>query len=254
MINCNLQRLDGPVRGNGKIVQELEAFFRGAGWNVIKVLWGREWDPLFARDTTGELVRIMNETPDGDFQTYKGESGSYVRDNFFGKSAATKLMVKDMTDDQIWKMKRGGHDYRKVYAAYHAATLRDGRPTVVLAKTVKGYGLGHNFEARNATHQMKKLTIEDLKQFRDHLRHPDHRRADRQEPVRGALLPPGRGLRGDPVHPRAAPQARRLHARAAQHPEAAGAAGRRGLRRGQEGLRQADGGHHHGLRPASCAT
>ena len=127
VINCNLQRLDGPVRGNGKIVQELEAFFRGAGWNVIKVLWGREWDPLFARDNSGDLVRIMNETPDGDFQTYKGESGSYVRDNFFGKSAATKLLVKDMTDDQIWSMKRGGHDYRKVYAAYHAANL-PGRP------------------------------------------------------------------------------------------------------------------------------
>ncbi|HEY5784553.1 MAG TPA: pyruvate dehydrogenase (acetyl-transferring), homodimeric type, partial [Microlunatus sp.] len=167
VINCNLQRLDGPVRGNGKIVQELEAFFRGAGWDVIKVLWGREWDPLFAGDSTGDLVRIMNETPDGDFQTYKGESGGYIRDNFFSKSTATKLMVKDMTDDQIWNMKRGGHDYAKVYAAYHAATVRNGRPTVVLAQTVKGYGLGHNFEARNATHQMKKLKIEDLKTFRD---------------------------------------------------------------------------------------
>jgi pyruvate dehydrogenase E1 component len=167
VINCNLQRLDGPVRGNGKIVQELEAFFRGAGWDVIKVLWGREWDPLFANDTTGDLVRIMNETPDGDFQTYKGESGGYIRDNFFSKSTATKLMVKDMTDDQIWNMKRGGHDYAKVYAAYHAATVRNGRPTVVLAQTVKGYGLGHNFEARNATHQMKKLKQDDLKTFRD---------------------------------------------------------------------------------------
>ncbi|HYI55583.1 MAG TPA: pyruvate dehydrogenase (acetyl-transferring), homodimeric type [Microlunatus sp.] len=167
VINCNLQRLDGPVRGNGKIVQELEAFFRGAGWDVIKVLWGREWDPLFAGDSTGDLVRIMNETPDGDFQTYKGESGGYIRDNFFGKSTATKLMVKDMTDAQIWNMKRGGHDYAKVYAAYHAATVRNGRPTVVLAQTVKGYGLGHNFEARNATHQMKKLKQEDLKTFRD---------------------------------------------------------------------------------------
>src|SRR5690242_4465942 len=131
VINCNLQRLDGPVRGNGKIVQELEAFFRGAGWDVIKVLWGREWDPLFAADTTGDLVRIMNETPDGDFQTYKGESGGYIRDNFFSKSTATKLMVKDMTDDQIWNMKRGGHDYAKVYAAYHAATVRNGKPTVI---------------------------------------------------------------------------------------------------------------------------
>ena len=172
VINCNLQRLDGPVRGNGKIVQELESFFRGAGWNVIKVLWGREWDALLARDSTGDLVRIMNETLDGDFQTYKGESGGYIRENFFGKSTATKRLVEDMTDAQIWSLKRGGHDYRKVYAAYHAATVRNGRPTAVLAKTVKGYGLGANFEARNATHQMKKLTASDLKTFRDLLQIP----------------------------------------------------------------------------------
>ncbi|WP_041790130.1 pyruvate dehydrogenase (acetyl-transferring), homodimeric type [Microlunatus phosphovorus] len=172
VINCNLQRLDGPVRGNGKIVQELEAFFRGAGWDVIKVMWGREWDPLLAADTTGDLVKIMNETPDGDYQTYKGESGGYIREHFFGRSRATKLMVKDMTDAQIWNMKRGGHDYRKVYAAYHAATVHNGRPTVVLAKTVKGYGLGHNFEARNATHQMKKLKVDDLKAFRDQMHIP----------------------------------------------------------------------------------
>ncbi|MEO3936987.1 pyruvate dehydrogenase (acetyl-transferring), homodimeric type [Dermatophilaceae bacterium Soc4.6] len=169
VVNCNLQRLDGPVRGNGKIVQELEGFFRGAGWNVVKVLWGREWDPLLARDTDGELVRVMNETLDGDYQTYKGESGGYVREHFFGRSPSTKALVADLTDDQIWSLKRGGHDYRKVYAAYHAATLgnRTGRPTVVLAKTVKGYGLGANFEARNATHQMKKLTTSDFKAFRD---------------------------------------------------------------------------------------
>ncbi|WP_407941494.1 pyruvate dehydrogenase (acetyl-transferring), homodimeric type [Microlunatus kandeliicorticis] len=171
VINCNLQRLDGPVRGNGKIVQELEGFFRGAGWNVIKVLWGREWDDLFAQDSSGQLVRIMNETPDGDFQTYKGESGAYVRENFFGKTPETKALVDSYTDEQIWGLKRGGHDYRKVYAAYHAATSRQGmaagRPTVILAKTVKGYGLGAHFEARNATHQMKKLTKDDLKAFRD---------------------------------------------------------------------------------------
>ena len=140
VINCNLQRLDGPVRGNGKIVQELEGFFRGAGWNVIKVLWGREWDKLFAKDTDQELLRIMNETPDGDFQTYKGESGGYVRENFFGKSPSTKALVEDLSDDQIWQLKRGGHDYRKVYAAYRAAMAPNGKPTVVLAKTVKGYG------------------------------------------------------------------------------------------------------------------
>ena len=174
VVNCNLQRLDGPVRGNGKIVQELEGFFRGAGWNVIKVLWGREWDALLAADAGGDLVRIMNETPDGDFQTYKGESGAYVRENFFGKTAATSELVADLSDDQIWRLKRGGHDYRKVYAAYHAATAGNtsGKPTVILAKTVKGYGLGANFEARNATHQMKKLTAADLKLFRDLMQIP----------------------------------------------------------------------------------
>ncbi|MFI7495974.1 pyruvate dehydrogenase (acetyl-transferring), homodimeric type, partial [Kocuria sp. M4R2S49] len=172
VVNCNLQRLDGPVRGNGKIVQELEAFFRGAGWNVVKVLWGREWDQLLAKDEDGELVRIMNETLDGDFQTYKAESGGFIRDHFFGKSPATKELVADMSDDEIWELKRGAHDYQKVYAAYKAATEHEGQPTVVLAQGVKGYGLGSHFEARNATHQMKKLTMEDLKTFRDHLRIP----------------------------------------------------------------------------------
>ena len=172
VINCNLQRLDGPVRGNGKIVQELEGFFRGAGWNVVKVLWGREWDPLLAADTTGDLVKVMNETLDGDFQTFKGESGAYIRENFFGRTAATRTLVEDLTDDQIWSLKRGGHDYKKVYAAYAAATRANGKPTVVLAQTVKGYGLGANFEARNATHQMKKLTAPDLKAFRDLLQIP----------------------------------------------------------------------------------
>ncbi|WP_104178856.1 pyruvate dehydrogenase (acetyl-transferring), homodimeric type [Arthrobacter sp. B0490] len=172
VINCNLQRLDGPVRGNGKIMQELEAFFRGAGWNVIKVVWGREWDALLEKDKDGALVDIMNQTPDGDYQTYKAESGGFVRDHFFGKSPETKAMVEDLSDDEIWKLKRGGHDYRKVYAAYKAATEFKGKPTVILAKTVKGYGLGPHFEGRNATHQMKKLTNEDLKAFRDHLRIP----------------------------------------------------------------------------------
>ena len=172
VVNCNLQRLDGPVRGNGKIVQELEGCFRGAGWNVIKVLWGREWDALLAADATGDLVRIMNDTPDGDFQTYKGESGAYIRENFFGKTTATQRLVAGLNDAQIWGLKRGGHDYRKVYAAYHAASQGNGKPTVILAKTVKGYGLGANFEARNATHQMKKLTAADLKVFRDLLQIP----------------------------------------------------------------------------------
>jgi len=172
VVNCNLQRLDGPVRGNGKIVQELEAFFRGAGWNVIKVIWGREWDDLLARDTEGALVDLMNNTPDGDFQTFKTEDGAFVRENFFGRDPRTAALVKDMTDEQIWGLKRGGHDYRKVYAAYKAATEHKGQPTVILAKTIKGYGLGKSFEGRNATHQMKKLTLENLKAFRDEMRIP----------------------------------------------------------------------------------
>ncbi|MGP5732442.1 pyruvate dehydrogenase (acetyl-transferring), homodimeric type [Arthrobacter rhombi] len=172
VIDCNLQRLDGPVRGNGKIMQELEAFFRGAGWNVIKVVWGREWDDLLEKDSDGSLVDIMNTTPDGDYQTYKAESGGFVREHFFGKTPATKEMVADLTDDQIWNLKRGGHDYHKVYAAYQAATEFKGKPTVILTKTVKGYGLGTSFEGRNATHQMKKLTADNLKAFRDLLRIP----------------------------------------------------------------------------------
>jgi pyruvate dehydrogenase E1 component len=169
VINCNLQRLDGPVRGNGKVIQELEAFFRGAGWNVIKVIWGREWDRLLAMDTDGALVNLMNVTPDGDYQTYKAESGAYVREHFFGRDPRTSRMVENMTDDEIWNLKRGGHDYRKLYAAYKAATDHTGQPTVILAKTIKGWTLGSSFEGRNATHQMKKLTLADLKAFRDRL-------------------------------------------------------------------------------------
>ncbi|WP_028245502.1 pyruvate dehydrogenase (acetyl-transferring), homodimeric type [Pseudoclavibacter soli] len=172
VINCNLQRLDGPVRGNTKIIQELESFFRGAGWNVIKVVWSREWDELLARDTDGALVQLMNNTPDGDFQTYKTEDGAFVRENFFGRDPRTLELVKDYTDDQVWALQRGGHDYRKVYAAYKSAMDHKGSPTVILAHTIKGYGLGPSFEGRNATHQMKKLTVDDLKKFRDHMRIP----------------------------------------------------------------------------------
>ena len=172
VVNCNLQRLDGPVRGNGKIIQELEGFFRGAGWNVIKVIWGREWDGLLDADADGALVDIMNTTVDGDYQTYKAESGGFIRENFFGRDERTRALVDGLTDDQIWGLKRGGHDYRKVYAAYEQSMQRNDKPTVILVKTVKGYGLGQRFEARNATHQMKKLTLQDLKDFRDHLRVP----------------------------------------------------------------------------------
>ncbi len=172
VINCNLQRLDGPVRGNGKVIQELESFFRGAGWNVIKVIWGREWDPLLAIDVDGALVGLMNRTTDGDYQTYKAESGAYVREHFFGRDDRTAAMVKDMSDEDVWNLKRGGHDYRKLYAAYAAAAQHTGQPTVILAKTIKGWTLGSHFEARNATHQMKKLTLEDLKGLRDRLSLP----------------------------------------------------------------------------------
>ena len=172
VINCNLQRLDGPVRGNGKIIQELEAYFKGAGWNVVKVIWGREWDSLLHADRDGALVNLMNTTPDGDFQTYKANDGAYVREHFFGRDPRAKDMVKDLSDADIWNLKRGGHDYRKVYAAYKAAMEHHGQPTVILAHTIKGYGLGSSFEGRNATHQMKKLTLDDLKLFRDAQRIP----------------------------------------------------------------------------------
>lgn len=169
VVNCNLQRLDGPVRGNGKIIQELEALFTGAGWNVIKVVWGREWDPLFAMDKEGALVELMNKTPDGDFQTYKAESGAFVRENFFNRDPRTAAMVANWSDDDIWNLKRGGHDYQKLYAAYQSAMNHKGQPTVILAKTIKGWTLGSHFEGRNATHQMKKLKLDDLKALRDRL-------------------------------------------------------------------------------------
>jgi pyruvate dehydrogenase E1 component len=172
VVNCNLQRLDGPVRGNGKIVQELEAQFKGAGWNVIKVVWGREWDALLNADKDRALVNLMNVTPDGDYQTYRAESGAFIREHFFGRDPRTKALVENMTDEDIWNMKRGGHDYRKLYAAYSAARAHTGQPTIILAHTVKGYGLGSGFAGRNATHQMKKLKGDDLKTLRDSLRIP----------------------------------------------------------------------------------
>ena len=177
VVNCNLQRLDGPVRGNGKIIQELESIFGGAGWNVIKVVWGREWDPLLAQDREGALVNLMNKTLDGDYQTFKAESGAYVRENFFGRDPRTAAMVADWSDEKIWGLKRGGHDYKKLFAAYTAATQDNGRPTVILAKTIKGWTLGSSFEGRNSTHQMKKMSLEDIKRFRDtlHLDIPDEK-------------------------------------------------------------------------------
>ena len=192
VVNCNLQRLDGPVRGNGKIVQELEAFFRGAGWNVIKVLWGRGWDPLLAQDRDGALVNIMNKTRDGDYQTIRANDGAFVREHFFGQDPRTRKMVESWSDDDLWwKLKRGGHDYRKVYAAYKAATEHTGQPTVILAHTIKGYSLGTHFAGRNATHQMKKMTLEDLKMFRDSLHIPISDEELEKDPYRPPYYHPG---------------------------------------------------------------
>ncbi len=167
VVNCNLQRLDGPVRGNGKIVQELEALFRGAGWNVIKVLWGSSWDALFARDKSGLLMKRMMEAVDGEYQAYKAKGGAYVREHFFGKYPELLHLVADMTDDDIWRLERGGHDPRKVYAAYAAAMKYTGQPTVILAKTVKGYGMGEAGEGQNTTHSQKKMGVEHMRLFRD---------------------------------------------------------------------------------------
>ena len=172
VINCNLQRLDGPVRGNGKIIQELEGVFRGAGWNVIKVVWGGKWDRLLAKDKTGLLLKRMEEVVDGEYQTYKSKDGAFVRKHFFGKYPELLELVADMSDDEIWRLNRGGHDPHKVFAAYAAASKHKGQPTVILAKTVKGYGMGEAGEAQNPTHQQKKMGEDALRKFRDRFNIP----------------------------------------------------------------------------------
>ncbi len=169
VINCNLQRLDGPVRGNGKIIQELEAVFRGAGWNVIKVIWGSNWDALLAKDVDGVLIHKMNQTVDGEYQRFKAEDGAFVRENFFGPDPRLRKLVEGMSDDDVWRLRRGGLDYKKVYAAYDAATNTKGVPTVILAKTIKGWLLGPGIQGGNTTHQVKKLTVDQLKALRDNL-------------------------------------------------------------------------------------
>ncbi|EKE85311.1 pyruvate dehydrogenase (acetyl-transferring), homodimeric type [Idiomarina xiamenensis] len=172
VINCNLQRLDGPVRGNGKIIQELEGTFRGAGWEVIKVVWGRYWDPLLYRDNDGKLMQLMEETVDGDYQNFKAKGGAFTRENFFGKYPETKEMVANLSDEDIWRLNRGGHDPVKVYAAYHKAANTKGRPQVILAKTVKGYGMGAAGEGKNIAHQVKKMDMDAIKHFRDRFNIP----------------------------------------------------------------------------------
>jgi pyruvate dehydrogenase E1 component len=172
VINCNLQRLDGPVRGNGKIIQELEGTFRGAGWEVLKVIWGRYWDPLLARDTSGKLLDLMNETVDGEYQNYKAKGGAYTRENFFGKYPELKDMVSNMSDEDIWRLNRGGHDPVKVYASYKKAVETKGRPQVILAKTVKGYGMGSAGEGKNIAHNVKKMDVEAIKEYRNRFNIP----------------------------------------------------------------------------------
>jgi len=172
VVNCNLQRLDGPVRGNGKIIQELEAAFLGAGWNVIKVIWGSRWDPLFARDTRGILQRVMEDCVDGEYQNFKAKGGAYTREHFFGKDPSLKEMVANMSDEDIWRLNRGGHDALKVFAAYQAAVHTQGPPTVILAKTVKGFGLGKVAEGQMVAHQQKKLDIDEVRELRDRFNIP----------------------------------------------------------------------------------
>ena len=196
------------MRGNGKIIQELESFFRGAGWNVIKVIWGREWDALLHADSDGALVNLMNTTADGDYQTYRANDGGYIREHFFGRDPRTKELVKNLSDQEIWNLKRGGHDYRKVYAAYargHRSTRASRRS--ILAKTIKGYTLGPHFEGRNATHQMKKLTLDDLKAFRDRQRIPVSDAELEEDPYLPPYYHPGADSAEIRVHARA-PRAR----------------------------------------------
>ena len=172
VVNCNLQRLDGPVRGNSKIIQELEGTFRGAGWNVLKLIWGGYWDPLLARDKEGILRKVMEETIDGEYQAYKANDGAYVREKFFGKHPKLLEMVSRMSDQEIWRLNRGGHDPHKVYAAFDAAVKHEGQPTVILAKTIKGYGMGHVGQAKNPSHQQKSLDVEAIREFRDRFNIP----------------------------------------------------------------------------------
>jgi pyruvate dehydrogenase E1 component len=191
LVNCNLQRLDGPVMGNGKIIQELEGLFRGAGWNVIKVVWGSGWDKLLAKDTTGKLLELMNETVDGDYQTYKAKDGAYVRQHFFGRYPETAALVADMTDEEIFALKRGGHEPSKLYAAFKAAQETKGRPTVILAKTIKGYGMGEAAEGKNIAHQVKKMDMTHVLQIRKRLNLEDYLTEEDVQSLPYLTLPEG---------------------------------------------------------------
>ena len=243
VVNCNLQRLDGPVRGNGKIIQELEAVFRGAGWNVVKVIWGDDWDPLLEQDTDGSLAQRMNEVVDGQYQKYSVSDGSYIRHDFFGTNSKLAAMVEHHSDEQLQKMRRGGHDPEKVYAAYQQAIAQKSAPTVILAKTIKGYGMGEAGEGKNITHQQKKLNEDEIRLFRTPLRHSHLGRRGRGD----AVLPASGRQPGNPVHPPAAGKPRRLRAPAAGDGPPAGHAAGHPVGRIQKELGQARICHDDGF-------
>ena len=253
VVNCNLQRLDGPVRGNGKVIQEFEATLRGAGWNVIKVVWGRTWDDLLARDVDGLLLARMNETVDGEFQKYATESGAYIREHFFGPDPRLQALVAHLSDAELQSLPRGGHDYRKLYAAYRAAVEHTGAPTAILAKTVKGWTLGPEIESRNATHQIKKMTRGQLRALRDRLSLQD----EIAEADLDADLPPY--CRPDPDSPVGRYLAERRRALGGPLPQPGGACraaagtGPGGVRRPARRLGPSSGVDHHGLRPPPAA-
>ena len=243
VVNCNLQRLDGPVRGNGKIIQELEAVFRGAGWNVVKVIWGDDWDPLLEQDTDGSLAQRMHEVVDGQYQKYSVSDGSYIRHDFFGTDPKLAAMVEHYSDEQLQKMRRGGHDPEKVYAAYQQAIAHTSTPTVILAKTIKGYGMGEAGEGKNITHQQKKLNEDEIRLFRTRFGIP----ISDDEVAEDAFLPsPGRQP-GNAVHPPAARKPRWLRAPAAGDGPPAGHAAGNAVGRIQKELGQARVRHDDGL-------
>ena len=244
VINCNLQRLDGPVRGNGKIIQELEGIFKGAGWNVVKVLWGSGWDKLIAADTSGILLKRMEEVVDGEYQDFKSKNGAYVREHFFGKYPELAAMVAGWTDEEIWALVRGGHDPLKVYAAYHMAQHHQGQPTVILAKTVKGYGMGEAGEGQNITHQQKKMGESHLHEFADRFGLPLTDEQIQKIP----FLKFERGLARGQVSAQPPPGAGRLPAGPAAEVGRAGGAAFVGVRGAADGHRRAHHQHHHGVR------
>ena len=253
VINCNLQRLDGPVRGNGKIIQELEAVFRGAGWNVIKVIWGSKWDELLARDVDGVLLNRMNTSVDGEYQQYATHDGAYIREHFFGPDPRLRKIVEHLSDDDLRNLPRGGHDYHKLYAAYKAATETTGQPTVILAKTIKGWTLGPEIEGRNATHQIKKMTKAQLEVLRDRL----HLQDEIPDSALNADVPPFFRPAADSVEYQYMMERRRalggpLPRRTPNRAKALDAARRQGVRRVQGGVGHPGGVHHGRLRGAAA--